>query len=190
MSAESKILNAGRDVFLRDGYGASIDAVAAEAGVARRTVFNRFGSKEALFEAILLQSGEESLPKLVIDAARDPRTALLAFANSYAEAIMGPSVIMIYRMLRGGGQASAERLHELQHEHYLNLRNMLAVYFADCVAAGVMKPFNTKFGAERFMASAVGMARVEVSLGIEPQRDDRAAYIESAVDGFLDGVLA
>jgi TetR/AcrR family transcriptional regulator, mexJK operon transcriptional repressor len=173
---------------LRDGRNASIDTIAAAAGVARRTIFNHFGSKEALFEAILVRCGQESLPRLILKTKGDVRANMLDFARRYVTAVTGPSVVMIYRMLRAGAH-SIDRLHELQKEHYLNLRNMLAVYFSDCISAGTLKQFNTRFGAERFMASVVGMSRVEVSLGIEPQREDRDAYIQDAVDGFLEALL-
>lgn len=44
-------------VFARDGYSrASIDAIAAEAGVSTRTLYNHFGDKENLFVQVILAS--------------------------------------------------------------------------------------------------------------------------------------
>jgi TetR/AcrR family transcriptional regulator, mexJK operon transcriptional repressor len=41
-------------LFLRDGYErTSVDAIAAEAGVSKRTVYNRYGDKENLFLSVL-----------------------------------------------------------------------------------------------------------------------------------------
>lgn len=49
-----KILEASKVLFLEDGYdGVNLDRVAAHAGVARQTVYNQFGSKEALFRAMV-----------------------------------------------------------------------------------------------------------------------------------------
>lgn len=46
------ILDAAWDLFCEQGYnGASVDAVAARANVSKRTLYDRFGPKEALFEA-------------------------------------------------------------------------------------------------------------------------------------------
>ncbi|MFI6944186.1 TetR/AcrR family transcriptional regulator [Streptomyces sp. NPDC050418] len=51
------ILEGARAVFGRDGYTrASIDAIAAEAGVSSRTLYNHFGDKEGLFRAVLMDS--------------------------------------------------------------------------------------------------------------------------------------
>ena len=45
----SAILTAARDLFLADGFDrSSVDAVAARAGVSKRTVYDYFGDKEAL----------------------------------------------------------------------------------------------------------------------------------------------
>ncbi len=53
------ILDAAMRVFAREGYAqAGMDAIAAEAGVAKPTVYNHFGDKENLFrQAIAADSG-------------------------------------------------------------------------------------------------------------------------------------
>src|ERR1700761_6150082 len=43
------IVSAARKAFVRDGFEAGMDLIAAEAGVSKVTVYNHFGSKEALF---------------------------------------------------------------------------------------------------------------------------------------------
>lgn len=55
------ILSAARQVFLDSGYGVSMDTVAAAAGVSKVTVYNHFGSKEALFIAIINQELDNAL---------------------------------------------------------------------------------------------------------------------------------
>ncbi|GIJ50680.1 TetR family transcriptional regulator [Virgisporangium aliadipatigenens] len=54
------ILRAGRTVFGRDGYTrASIDAIATEAGVSTRTIYNHFANKEQLFATVLESSATQ-----------------------------------------------------------------------------------------------------------------------------------
>ena len=61
------ILDAARAVFSRDGYASSsVDDVAAEAGIAKGTVYLYFKSKEELYLAALLRDVKE-----FGDAARD-----------------------------------------------------------------------------------------------------------------------
>ena len=49
----SRILEAALDVFSEQGYGASIEQIASRANVARQTIYNHFGGKQALFETAL-----------------------------------------------------------------------------------------------------------------------------------------
>lgn len=72
-----RIADAGRHLFARDGYGAtSIAAIAAEAGVAVRTVYTTFGTKREIVSAIcerwLSEAGAREFADRVMDEA-DPR---------------------------------------------------------------------------------------------------------------------
>src|SRR5579864_3420331 len=50
------IVEAAERLFLERGFGAvSMDELAAAAGVARRTLYNQFGSKEEIFREMLLR---------------------------------------------------------------------------------------------------------------------------------------
>jgi AcrR family transcriptional regulator len=54
------IIRAARTVFGREGYPrTTIDAIAAEAGVSSRTIYNHFEGKEQLFSAVLYASAEQ-----------------------------------------------------------------------------------------------------------------------------------
>jgi AcrR family transcriptional regulator len=51
------IAQAALRLFLRDGYErTSVDAIAAEAGVSKRTIYNRYGDKENLFLSVLRET--------------------------------------------------------------------------------------------------------------------------------------
>ncbi|MFC9234238.1 TetR/AcrR family transcriptional regulator [Streptomyces decoyicus] len=54
------IVLAARKVFGREGYSrAGVDAIAAEAGVSKRTIYNHFGDKEQLFQSVALEGARE-----------------------------------------------------------------------------------------------------------------------------------
>ncbi|MET9722413.1 TetR/AcrR family transcriptional regulator [Streptomyces zaomyceticus] len=80
------VVRAARDLFLREGFGVGMDAIAAEAGVSKVTVYNHFGSKEALFTAVvagvldepLAEGGGSEGPDLARLAAADGPAALAA----------------------------------------------------------------------------------------------------------------
>jgi len=65
------ITNAARAVFSREGYArASIDAIATEANVSTRTVYNHFEGKERLFSTVLHASATEVADGFVADVER------------------------------------------------------------------------------------------------------------------------
>jgi AcrR family transcriptional regulator len=52
--SSAAIIAAARKLFLRRGYdGVNLEAIAKKASVSRQTLYNNFGSKEALFKAVL-----------------------------------------------------------------------------------------------------------------------------------------
>ncbi|MFD5464421.1 TetR/AcrR family transcriptional regulator [Kitasatospora sp. NPDC127059] len=89
------ITRAATTVFGREGYvRASMDAIAAEAGVSKRTVYNHFADKETLFLSVALQNSAE-LTELIrelmarhLDRVLDPRRDLVAFAVERANAVL------------------------------------------------------------------------------------------------------
>lgn len=59
--SRAAILSSAATVFLRDGYDrASVEDIAREAGVAKRTIYNVFDDKEALFRETIEQAVESA----------------------------------------------------------------------------------------------------------------------------------
>src|ERR671923_2217605 len=80
------LLAAARKVFLRAGYhGASVDAVAGEAGFTIGAVYSQFGGKAELFLALLEQRIEERIEQIrsVMDGS-GPAAELTAVARQWA----------------------------------------------------------------------------------------------------------
>ena len=68
---ERELLTAAEAVLVRDGPGAlTVRAVAAEAGIAPMSVYNRFGGKDGLVDALLIK-GFDRL-RASIEAGREP----------------------------------------------------------------------------------------------------------------------
>jgi TetR/AcrR family transcriptional regulator, mexJK operon transcriptional repressor len=93
------ILDGARAVFMREGFAqGSVDAVAAEAGVGKQTIYRHFRSKEALVEALVeamcapevLEPPPKSLP-----AGERLRELLLAFTAGVAS----PETVRLYRAI-------------------------------------------------------------------------------------------
>lgn len=93
------ILQGARAVFMREGFAqGSMDAVAAEAGVGKQTIYRHFRSKDALVEALVqAMCAPEVLrpPKRSLPAEQRLRELLLRFAA----AVASPDSVRLYRAI-------------------------------------------------------------------------------------------
>lgn len=96
------LLNAAESLFLEQGFGAvSMDAVAKQAGVSKKTIYCLFETKEDLFTAIMRTHMDESpLPTTPPDAvdAASFESAVATFLGQLAEAILGPVAVGLFRL--------------------------------------------------------------------------------------------
>ncbi|WP_435809609.1 TetR/AcrR family transcriptional regulator [Streptomyces iakyrus] len=99
------IVRAARELFLRDGFGVGMDAIAAEAGVSKVTVYNHFGSKEALFTAVITGAldeplaGDASAALEKLEKAADLRAAFLDAARSWVHSVRNNDEVAALRNL-------------------------------------------------------------------------------------------
>lgn len=85
VEADGKILDAGRAVLERRGTkAATMDDVAAEAGVSRATLFRRFSSKDQLFERVLAREFSHFLSALAerFKTVTDPTEQIIEAVSS------------------------------------------------------------------------------------------------------------
>src|SRR5438105_291359 len=69
-----RILEAARAHFYAHGLErASLDAIAADAGVSKMTVYSNFGSKEGLFEAVVSERTDRVMGRLAGVELHDPQ---------------------------------------------------------------------------------------------------------------------
>ncbi len=96
------ILDAAKELFVRNGYAStSMDAVAAEAGVSKLTVYSHFTDKETLFSAAVVARCEEQMPALFDELNRDlpAQTLLLNVARGFQTLINSPESIELHRLM-------------------------------------------------------------------------------------------
>lgn len=96
------ILEAAKTLFLRHGYdGSSMDAIAAEAGVSKLTVYSHFTDKETLFSAAVKAKCEEQLPELLFELPTDVplETLLLNIARGFLALVNSCESVELHRMM-------------------------------------------------------------------------------------------
>src|ERR1700761_9598484 len=80
-----QIYAAARSIFMESGYeAASMDAVAARAGVSKATIYVHFEGKRALFEAIIRRHTESLFSLMQMpEKVDDLKAALIVLAQSF-----------------------------------------------------------------------------------------------------------
>ncbi|HWR47979.1 MAG TPA: TetR/AcrR family transcriptional regulator [Pseudonocardiaceae bacterium] len=143
-------VRAAFDVFLREGYArASVDAIAAEAGVSTRTIYDYYGNKERLFLSVIEDTNTaqtaafQALLDRTLGEVTDVPTALLAFGREFvtavarsperaavirlmiAEATHFPELLRLWRAVGPVQQSLAHRLTRLAEQGMLELPDQL-----------------------------------------------------------------
>ena len=96
------IVSAAGKAFLTSGFaGASMDQIAAEAGVSKRTVYNRYRSKDELFAAVITDKCETNISLNVSDEAlkEAPETFLRRFAEKFLDIVLSDEAIALHRII-------------------------------------------------------------------------------------------
>src|SRR5690348_6875501 len=96
------ILEAARKLFTAQGFdAASMDQIAAAAGVSKLTVYSHFGDKEALFAAVVKSYCEQQLPAALFEAQPGVplRERLLQVARAFFGMISAPEALAGHRIL-------------------------------------------------------------------------------------------
>jgi len=149
------IVEAAARVFLKQGYGgASMDAIASEAGVSKQTVYSHFGSKEALFEAIIQGKCRELLPpdSLKWSPDKDHEQVLRAFAHRFLMTVLREPNTSLFRVV----VAESVRFPELAEAFFrsgpVQACEVLSGYLEKLDEAGILSVPDAKNSAWEFFA--------------------------------------
>ncbi|MFD4697909.1 TetR/AcrR family transcriptional regulator [Streptomyces niveus] len=188
-----------RTVFGRDGYTrASIDAIAAEAGVSTRTIYNHFTDKEELFGSVFLEStvsvteaSQELLDRHLRKLRRieDVEADFLAYARDWVgQGSEHPEHFALVRQIvTEGSRMPAAVIDEWQHTGPRTLRRNLARRLRELADAGLLDiDADAEMAAARHLSVLVGGVMLETYFGALPMGADEAEeYARSAVWAFL-----
>lgn len=99
---QEAILQGAMQVFLRSGYaGTSMDRVAAEAGVAKQTIYSHFQDKEGLFTALMERMTIRRFQTILGAEALqgDPEILLRQFAEGFLNKIADAEYVAWFRLI-------------------------------------------------------------------------------------------
>jgi AcrR family transcriptional regulator len=182
--AGERIRDAAVARFGRDGFGANVRAIAADAGVSPALVIHHFGSKDALraaCDAHVHAVIRESKSRAMSELSPSQTIALLATVEQYSDVFA-----YMVRSIMDGGPAAAQFVDGLVDD--------TAAYLAAGVAAGTVRPSRDPQGRARaLVASTVGtlvMAQLDGAAGraVAPTDKPAEAIVAMAERAMLAGL--
>jgi TetR/AcrR family transcriptional regulator, mexJK operon transcriptional repressor len=183
---QAQILRASVDVFFEHGYRASMASVAAKAKVAKQTVYNYFGSKEKLFEAVVRQLAG-NIVVTISDTDVTLRQGLINFGRALRERILSAEAIGLYRAL----VAEAPRFPKLARLIYATgpeaAQRALRDFLTQHMKRGTLCRADPEFAAQMLMNMLYGHERARLLYGVrtEHTRAGDRRRVEQIVACFL-----
>lgn len=161
------ILEAATAAFLDAGYGAAtMDQIASRAGVSKQTVYAHFGSKEALFGAIIEDRCERflsvSLPE-DIDSG-DLEEDLRAVARAFMDEVLAESSLNLHRLVIGESAHFPELGRIIYETGPARALSRLARFLAAHGPRSGCTFDDSEQAAEQFFAIVLGLAQLRAIL--------------------------
>jgi AcrR family transcriptional regulator len=180
-----RILEAASSHFSAHGLErASVDAIAAEAGVSKMTIYSHFASKEGLFEAVVrdrIGRVVGGLPGVEALDPKRPRKALLAIGAQFLTLVREDEALGQVRSVYGAARARPEVCRAFYRQGADRLIGEVASYLRRANGAGTLKVRQPRQAADLFLSMFLGdgFIRGLLLLGMPDARENRALLREA-----------
>jgi TetR/AcrR family transcriptional repressor of mexJK operon len=177
------ILMAGKKVFFEQGYAlTSIDRVAAVAGTTKRTVYDHFGSKDALFAEVIAFGSEQFVAMLLPTAEALPAPlaeGFRLFVVRLVELVTRPDIVRFQRLIIAEAERYPQFGQVLYETAILGAEQVLADYLRARIADGQAPAQDVDRSARMVLDLTVNGARVRALMAV----DGADATVDEAVMG-------
>lgn len=189
------VLTAAERVFLRLGFAAtSMDEVAEEAGVSKRTVYSNFGSKEQLFAAVIRARCTSVKPheKIFSQALElPPMEGLKMLAISFLKEIFASEQLELYQTCVAAARSRPEVAAILLDGPIAETQQRFSDFLTSHVEAGRMDLEDPNIAAAHLVALLKTNLHMKLMLGqpvrLGPKRIAQSA--DSSIRLFMNGAL-
>ena len=185
-----RIMEAARSHFYAHGLErASVDAIAADAGVSKMTIYSHFASKEGLFEAVVRERTDRVMGGLAGVEALDPKQpqkALLAIGEQFLTLAREEATLGKFRSLYGAAGTQREACLAFYRQGADRLIGELATYLRRADAAGALNIRHPRQAADLFLSMFLGDGHIRGLLMLDmPDARENRALLREAVRVFI-----
>jgi TetR/AcrR family transcriptional regulator, mexJK operon transcriptional repressor len=192
LELSDRILEVATELFLTEGYGTtSIEAVAARAGISKRTFYHRFDNKAALFAAVVHRIIEQirPAPEVPLLEGATLQKILRRLAGLILRAALSPQAIALHRVVTAESLHFPNLVRAVYDEGWAREATTL---IGDLLARELHRPSLTgelrSFAAMQFLHMLVTMPQRRImGLGLPMTPAELDVWADNAVDLFLNG---
>ncbi len=168
LEKRAAILDAAKRLFPKHGYeGTSMDAIAAEAGVSKLTVYSHFGDKDSLFVEAVRCKCEERLSSgmFAVEPGVPVRQQLLGIARAFFALITSDEAIGMHRTLVASAQQSPKLAQPFWEAGPAQVQRGFAALLQAKVEAHELDIPDTRRAATQFFALLKGECHARMEFG-------------------------
>ena len=175
-------------MFLEKGLqGASMDAVAREAGVSKQTVYSHFQNKEALYSAcIKAKVASYGFEEAGFADAGEPGEALFVVVKRFIALIFDPEVVAMHRIVMA--RPPPPRIASLFYESEPGaVQAAVDLFLQYLIHRGALRPHDTSYAAKQLLNMAFGHFHLQLQFGLIQQvpKPELDAHLRQVVADFL-----
>lgn len=183
MEKRAAILEAAKGLFVRNAFaGTSMDAVAAEAGVSKLTVYSHFGDKDNLFREVVRARLQDLLPEDTYDLAADAEIeqTLLKIALTHARLDCDKETVGTFRAILSDCRQGNPRYGRLLWEEgSMRTHGLMERLLQRAVDAGMLEIDDLPRAVVQFFALIKGDLMMRRMFGCDDCPQAYAAEIEA-----------
>lgn len=192
--SNEELLDKALDLFLEKGFaGTSIDAICAAAGMAKRTVYSRYGDKETLFKAALSRAIDEwivPIDRLREQEGEDFEASLMRIGEILVRNVLGPAGLRLLRLTN----SESVTMPEISLENVRRGTEPTLQYLADLFSRRLGNDKGefpeAENAAQAFLSIVVGGPASNAAWGMRMDMASVERHTRYCVRLFLHGLLA
>lgn len=191
---EPEFLTKALELFSESGFdGTSIDAITAAAGIAKRTVYARYGDKETLFKLAIERAIDEwNVPVETLRNAEldDLEGSLLAIGDILVDNILTPAGLRLLRLTN----AESGRMPWIGEHNVRYGEGPVIAYLADLLDRKLPEIAKTRIemmdAAEIFLHLVVGGPANAAAWGVMKEKADINRRTRLSINIYMQGLVS
>ena len=182
------LVAAAERVFLKRGYhAATMDDIAAAAGMSKRTLYQLVKSKEQLF--LMLLDRHRPQVSVTVDHSGPPAAMLFEIMAPWARQLLAPPNVSLLRLIIADYQRGRTLARLLDRSSAQLCKDLLADYLGELTSMGKLALADAAEAAQMLYGMAIGNIHFGMLIGRRgaPSRDEIEGRLRRAIDIFLCG---